>query len=70
MKLTITIEDADGGVVLSGEPSLDDLVERARTPDQCTSAEGYAMIAWIALRREADRAHREQLTATGGRVRH
>lgn len=59
-KLTITIEDTpDGGVLITGDASLDDLCERAKRPDTMTSADGYAMIAWIALRQEAQRAAAE-----------
>lgn len=59
-KLTITIEDtADGAVFIAGDPSIEDLCERAKRPDTLSSAEGYAMIAWIALRQEAQRAARE-----------
>lgn len=62
-KLTITIEDtADGGVFITGEPSLEVLVERAAVPHQLTSAEGYAMTAWLALRQAAEAAAKD----TGG----
>ncbi len=54
MKLTITIEDLPGGgVLISGDPSLDDLCERAKKPKTLTSAEGYAMQAWITLQLKA-----------------
>lgn len=59
-KLTIVIEDtADGAVFISGDPSVEELLERAKQPGSMTSAEGYACIAWIALRQEAQRSAKE-----------
>lgn len=59
-KLTIVIEDMpDGAVFISGDPSVEELLERAKRPHNMTSAEGYAAIAWIALRQEAERAAKQ-----------
>lgn len=67
MKLTITLEDLpDGGVFISGDPSLKDLCARATTPAKLTSAEGYAMQAWIALQVEQARAAKERARKLAG----
>ena len=59
-KLTITIEDTpDGGVFIAGDPSLEELCARAATPDKQSSAEGYAMVAWVALRGAAEQAAKD-----------
>ncbi len=59
-KLTITIEDTpDGGVFIAGDPSLEELCARAANPSQRSSAEGYAMVAWFALRQAAEEAARQ-----------
>lgn len=65
MKLTITLEDLpNGDVFISSDPSLADLCDRARTPEKMTSAEGYAMQAWIGFKVEAARAARERARQT------
>ena len=61
MKLTITLEDLpNGDVFISSDPTLEELCERARTPDKLSSAEGYAMQAWIGFKVEVARAARER----------
>lgn len=56
MKITITFQDLDdGGCLITGDPSLEQLIERAQTPALLTSAEGYAAEAWIAIRKTAER---------------
>lgn len=56
-KLTITIEDTpDGGVFITGDPSMEELCALAASPDELSSAQGYAMTAWIALRNAAEQA--------------
>ena len=59
-KITVTMEDTeDGGVFISFDPSVGDLLERAAKPDQCTAAEGYAFEVLITIKRVADIAARE-----------
>ena len=65
MKLTITLEDLpNGDVYISSDPTLEELCKRAKTPEKLSSAEGYAMQAWIGFKVEAARAARERARQT------
>lgn len=67
MKLTITFEDLpDGSVFISGDPTLTELCTRARTPEKVTSAESYAMQAWMALHVELARDAKERSLKNAG----
>ena len=59
-KITVTMEDTtDGGVFITFDPSVQELLARAAKPDRCTAAEGYAFEVLTAIRRVADEAARE-----------
>jgi hypothetical protein len=66
MKITITIEDEGDGVRITSTPSLEDLMHRAaaaiESTVELTSAEGYAMAAFIAMRSAAGIARRTRLS--------
>jgi hypothetical protein len=52
-------DTADGGVFITFDPSVGDLLKRAERPDQCTSAEGYAFEVPNTIKKVADEAARE-----------
>ena len=59
-KITVTMEDTpDGGVFITFDPSVGELLDRAATPDECTQAEGYAFEVLAKIREVADEAARE-----------
>jgi hypothetical protein len=56
-KITIEIEDLpDGTVRLAGTPDAAVMALIAESPDDCTPAEGYALVAWHALLGQAQAA--------------
>jgi hypothetical protein len=61
-KHTITIEDLpDGGVYITSDPSLEELVALCATPDKMTSADGYAAAVHTAIKYESNGAWMQQL---------
>jgi hypothetical protein len=50
-KVTFEMEDAKNGqgVHIVSNPSLSEIQEKAKSPHQFTSAEGYAMLCWSAI---------------------
>lgn len=64
-KITITIEDVPGeGVIIVGEPSMQELGARLRSRQQLTIAQRLAMAAWMAI---ADQAKHIGNVSTGER---
>jgi len=53
-KITITIEQLEAGLIIVADPSLEQLLERARAPQQnLNAAERIAVAAWIAIVHQA-----------------
>lgn len=67
MKVVITIEDLpDGGAFISTDPAPHELRRRSENPAQCTSAEGYAFAALLAINAAA-RAEQDATKPEGAR---
>lgn len=49
-KITIAIEDCDDGLLIVGDPSMNELITKARTaPKSLSMAEFMALAAWEAI---------------------
>ena len=68
MEVIITLVDLpDGrGVDVSCQPSLDEILEKAKKPGTLTSAEGYAMLALLTIRRESQQVLQERVCQLRG----
>lgn len=52
-KLTITLEDIDGSLLIVSDPSMQSLFDKSKLRERLTVAESFALAAWAAIASQA-----------------
>lgn len=61
--ITITFDDTPAGCKIVGSPPLEEIVRIAQEGGARTSAQGYAMVAWVAIMQTSNSAHADIIRA-------
>ncbi len=52
-KLTITLEDVDGSLLIVSDPSMQSLFDKSKRRERLTIAESFTLAAWAAIASQA-----------------